>query len=167
MNSFWNKFIFETLSMPTADWFVCNWCPPQIDDQWPHDVEITLLMRQNYVATLFWRNNGAIITQCGCSVFSSTDWKRPLPVLSWFSLTPHCVAESHGAKQASASARARPLGLGFRLLLRSAVSLIMTSSNGTFSALLALCAGIHRSLVNPRTKASEAELWCFLWSGPE
>ena len=37
----------------------------------------------------------------------------------------------------------------------------------TFSALLALCAGIHRSRWIPRTKASDAELWCFLWSSPE
>ena len=27
--------------------------------------------------------------------------------------------------------------------------------------------GIHRSPVNSRTKASDAELWCFLWSVPE
>ena len=27
--------------------------------------------------------------------------------------------------------------------------------------------GIHRSPGIPRTKASDAELWCFLWSGPE
>ena len=27
--------------------------------------------------------------------------------------------------------------------------------------------GIHRSPVNPPTKASDAELWCFLWSTPE
>ena len=26
---------------------------------------------------------------------------------------------------------------------------------------------IHRSLWIPRTKASDAELWCFLWSAPE
>ena len=26
--------------------------------------------------------------------------------------------------------------------------------------------GIHRSLVNSLTKASDAELWCFLWSAP-
>ena len=26
--------------------------------------------------------------------------------------------------------------------------------------------GIHRSPVNSRTKASDAGLWCFLWSGP-
>ena len=32
----------------------------------------------------------------------------------------------------------------------------------TFSALLALCAG--NSPVIPPTKASDAELWCFLWS---
>ena len=31
-----------------------------------------------------------------------------------------------------------------------------------FSALLALCAGIHRWI--PLTKASDAERWCFLWS---
>ena len=38
----------------------------------------------------------------------------------------------------------------------------------TFSALLALCAG--NSPVTgkiPLTKASDAELWCFLWSAPE
>ena len=27
--------------------------------------------------------------------------------------------------------------------------------------------GIHRSAVNSRTKASDAELWCFLWSASE
>ena len=27
--------------------------------------------------------------------------------------------------------------------------------------------GIHRSPVNSRTKACDAELWCFLWSAPE
>ena len=31
----------------------------------------------------------------------------------------------------------------------------------TFSALLAICAGIHRSRWFPHTKASDAELWCF------
>ena len=38
----------------------------------------------------------------------------------------------------------------------------------TFFALLAFCAGnssVHRWI--PRTKACEAELWCFLWSAPE
>ena len=39
----------------------------------------------------------------------------------------------------------------------------------TFSALLALCAGRefagHQWI--PRTKASDVELWCFLWSAPE
>ena len=27
--------------------------------------------------------------------------------------------------------------------------------------------GIHRPLVNSRTKANDAELWCFRWSAPE
>ena len=27
--------------------------------------------------------------------------------------------------------------------------------------------GIHRSAVNSRTKASNAELWCFLWTAPD
>ena len=38
----------------------------------------------------------------------------------------------------------------------------------TFSALLALCEGEftgHRWI--PLTKASDAELWCFLWSTPQ
>ena len=38
----------------------------------------------------------------------------------------------------------------------------------TFSSSLAICAGEftgHRSI--PHTKASDAELWCFLWSAPE
>ena len=30
-----------------------------------------------------------------------------------------------------------------------------------------LCGGIHGCRWNPRTKASDAELWCFLWSPPE
>ena len=37
----------------------------------------------------------------------------------------------------------------------------------TFLALLAFCVGIHRSPVNSLTKASDAELWCFLLSAPE
>ena len=32
-----------------------------------------------------------------------------------------------------------------------------------FSALLAFVRGIHRSPVNPRTKSSDAELWCFFY----
>ena len=45
-------------------------------------------------------------------------------------------------------------------------TIMMTSSNGTFSALLAICAGnSHRWI--PLTKASDMELWCFLWSAPE
>ena len=40
---------------------------------------------------------------------------------------------------------------------------MMTSSNGNFSALLAL--SDHRWI--PLTKASDAELWCFLWFAPE
>ena len=37
----------------------------------------------------------------------------------------------------------------------------------TFSALLALCAGNSPARWIPRTKASDTELWCFLWSAPE
>ena len=37
----------------------------------------------------------------------------------------------------------------------------------TFSALLAFCAGNSPGTVIPHTKASDAELWCFLWSLPE
>ena len=37
----------------------------------------------------------------------------------------------------------------------------------TFSLLLALCGGMHRSPVDSPTKASDAELWCFLWSPHE
>ena len=44
---------------------------------------------------------------------------------------------------------------------------MMTSSNGTFSALLAICAGKSPDRWIPRTKASDAELWCFLWSASE
>ena len=36
-----------------------------------------------------------------------------------------------------------------------------------FSALLTLCERNHRSSVDPLTKASDAELWCILWSVPE
>ena len=36
----------------------------------------------------------------------------------------------------------------------------------TFSALLAICAG-NTPVTGHRTKASDAELWCFLWSAPE
>ena len=37
----------------------------------------------------------------------------------------------------------------------------------TRSTLLALREGIHRSRWIPLTKASDAEIWCFLWSAPE
>ena len=36
----------------------------------------------------------------------------------------------------------------------------------TFSALLALCEGIQPVSI-PLTKASDAELWWFLWAAPE
>ena len=35
------------------------------------------------------------------------------------------------------------------------------------SALLAFCVEIHGDRWIPRTKASDAELWCFLWFPPE
>ena len=46
---------------------------------------------------------------------------------------------------------------------------IMTSSHQmeTFSALLAICAGNSPVPVNSPQKASDAELWCFLWSASE
>ena len=37
----------------------------------------------------------------------------------------------------------------------------------TFSMLLVFCEGIHPSLVDSLTKASDTGLWCFLWSAPE
>ena len=37
----------------------------------------------------------------------------------------------------------------------------------TFSALLALCAGNSSVTGEFPDKASDAELWCFLWSAPE
>ena len=42
-----------------------------------------------------------------------------------------------------------------------ASNLMMMSSNGIFSALLAFFRWI------PHTKASDEELWCFVWSAPE
>ena len=44
---------------------------------------------------------------------------------------------------------------------------MITPSNERFSALLALCE--WKPLVHwiPLTKASDVELWCFLWSAPE
>ena len=36
----------------------------------------------------------------------------------------------------------------------------------TFSALLVICSRNSRHRWIPRTKASDAELWCFLWSAP-
>ena len=48
------------------------------------------------------------------------------------------------------------------------VRLTMTSSNGNISASLAfLCRNFTGHLWIPHTKASDAELWCFLWSAPE
>ena len=37
----------------------------------------------------------------------------------------------------------------------------------TFSSILALFKVIHRWLVDSLTKASDGELWYFLWSAPE
>ena len=45
---------------------------------------------------------------------------------------------------------------------------IMTSSNGNiFRVTDHLCGEFTGSRWIPRTKASDAELWCFVWSGPE
>ena len=54
------------------------------------------------------------------------------------------------------------------LLLLPMCCFMVTSSNGNISALLALCAG--NSPVTGEflsENASDAELWCFLWSAPE
>ena len=79
-------------------WFVRTCCPHQIGTQSPrpHDVVMTLSIRQNDVATSFWRNNCVNITPCGRSVFSPTAWKRPLPVLSWFSSAVSLIMSSNG-----------------------------------------------------------------------
>ena len=46
--------------------------------------------------------------------------------------------------------------------------LMMTSSNGnSFRVTGHLCGEFTRHRRIPRTKASDAELWCFLWSAPE
>ena len=42
---------------------------------------------------------------------------------------------------------------------------MMTSSNGNIFRVTPFVRGIHQSI--PLTKASDAELWCFLWSEPE
>ena len=45
---------------------------------------------------------------------------------------------------------------------------LMTSSNGNIFRVTAhLCGEFTGSRWIPRTKASDAELWCFLWSAPE
>ena len=45
---------------------------------------------------------------------------------------------------------------------------MMTSSNGNFFRVTGLLCGEFTDLRwIPRTKASDAELWCFLWSAPE
>ena len=46
---------------------------------------------------------------------------------------------------------------------------MMTSSNGNIFRVTAwpFVRGIHRSRWIPHTKASDAELWCFLWSASE
>ena len=47
-------------------------------------------------------------------------------------------------------------------------NLIMTSSNGNISCVTGhLCGELTGPRWIPRTKASDAELWCFLWSAPE
>ena len=48
---------------------------------------------------------------------------------------------------------------------RVTFNIMMTSSNGNiFRVTGPLCGGIHRSRWIPHTKASDAELWCLLWS---
>ena len=45
---------------------------------------------------------------------------------------------------------------------------MMTSSNGNiFRVTGHLCEEFNGYRLNPRTKASDAELWCFSWSAPE
>ena len=57
----------------------------------------------------------------------------------------------------------------FELLLRIFIRRVrmMTTSNGKFSVLLALCAGNSPVTGEFSTKASDAGLWCFLWPTPE
>ena len=50
----------------------------------------------------------------------------------------------------------------------SAYFTMITSSNGTiFRVTGLLCGEFTSHWWSPRTKASNAELWCFLWSAPE
>ena len=52
--------------------------------------------------------------------------------------------------------------------IRHPVKTMMTSSYGNISALLALCVGNPPVTGGfPLAKASDAELWCFLWSASE
>ena len=54
------------------------------------------------------------------------------------------------------------------LTIRPFLCSMMTSSNWKhFPHYWPFVRGIHRWPVNSRTKASHAELWCFLWSVPE
>ena len=55
-----------------------------------------------------------------------------------------------------------------RLIFRTPYSHMMTSSNGNIFCVTGLLCGEftgHRWI--SRTKGSDAELWCFLWSAPE
>ena len=62
----------------------------------------------------------------------------------------------------------RRLHLWVRTGLQMRYTHMMTSSNGnTFRATGPLCGEFTGHRWIPRTKASDAELWCFLWSAPE
>ena len=57
---------------------------------------------------------------------------------------------------------------GLRTMNSESLRLFMlTSSNGNIFRVTGLVRIIHRSPVDPLTKADGAELWCYHWSAPE
>ena len=61
-----------------------------------------------------------------------------------------------------------PLTLMWSSFCEAHFIMMMTSSNGNiFRVTGHLCGEFTRHRWIPRTKASDAEIWCFLWSAPE
>ena len=147
----------------------------KVTTQRTHGVIMTLLLRQNDVVTSFSRNNNVIITpRAPLARFRPwvMEFLEAIQYL-WSKCVQHFlrwwryILFPHGRKWPIYHTEPIPWKL---ISSQSWSSLLMyiipwwRHQMETFSALLALCAG--NSPVNS-TKASNAELWCFLWSAPE
>ena len=109
----------------------------------------------------------------GCLIFHQS-WSRESSYFSFVSVSKHCAAGQFAVYSLAIYNSARHKGMVFTLCRSSGlpsvlqVLTMMKSSNGNICRVTGhLCGEFTGPRWIPRTKASDTELWCFLWSASE